>query len=86
MRYRRNLSTADLRRRIDVLDKRIVRLWQRRARVARTIGGRRMAAGGPRIVPSREREVIARYQDALGPQGRELAMLMLVAGRGPDEA
>ena len=45
------------------------------------IGKRRMAAGGPRIVYNREMDVLARYRE-LGPEGRELAMILLRLGRG----
>ena len=40
-----------------------------------------MASGGPRIVYNREMDVLARYR-ALGPEGRELAMILLRLGRG----
>ena len=42
---------------------------------------RRMASGGPRVVYSREMAILARYRE-LGPEGRELAMLLLRLGRG----
>ncbi len=40
-----------------------------------------MAAGGPRIVYSREMAVLARFRD-LGAEGSELGMLLLRLGRG----
>ena len=40
-----------------------------------------MAAGGPRIVYSREMAVLARFDD-LGVEGRELGMILLRLGRG----
>ena len=40
-----------------------------------------MASGGPRIVYNREMDVLARYRE-LGPEGRELAMILLRLGRG----
>jgi chorismate mutase len=84
MLHDEDVTTDELRRQIDSLDERIVDLWRRRTEIAQTIGGRRLAAGGPRIVPSREDEVIARYQKALGPAtGRNLAELVLYASRGP---
>jgi chorismate mutase len=84
MLHDEDVTTDELRRQIDSLDERIVDLWRRRTEIAQTIGGRRLAAGGPRIVPSREDEVIARYQKALGPAtGRNLAELVLYSSRGP---
>lgn len=74
-------SVGDLREEIDYLDAEILRLVKRRAEVSREVGAARMAAGGPRIVYNREMDVLARYRD-LGPEGRELAMLLLRLGRG----
>lgn len=66
---------------IDYLDAEILRLVKRRAEVSQQVGAARMAAGGPRIVYNREMDVLARYRD-LGPEGRELAMILLRLGRG----
>ncbi|GAA4620444.1 chorismate mutase [Saccharopolyspora hordei] len=71
----------DHRAEIDRLDAEILRLVKRRAEVSREIGKARMAAGGPRIVYNREMDVLARYRE-LGPEGRELAMILLRLGRG----
>jgi chorismate mutase len=70
-----------LRQEIDQLDADILRLIQRRTEVSRQIGAIRRAQGGPRIVLSREHAVLARFRE-LGPEGRELAMLLLRLGRG----
>lgn len=70
-----------LRIEIDELDAEILRLVQRRSEVSRAIGAARMAAGGPRVVHGREMAVLERYRE-LGPEGRELAMLLLRLGRG----
>lgn len=70
-----------LREEIDHLDAEILRLIQRRTEVSRTIGAARMAAGGPKIVYSREMAVLARFRE-LGPEGKELAMILLRLGRG----
>jgi chorismate mutase len=78
-----SMSTRQLRDQIDILDDAILKLWRQRAEVSHTIGDRRMADGGPRIVLNRENEVIARYRTALGDDGVHLAMLALRAGRGP---
>lgn len=71
----------DFRGEIDHLDAEILRLVKRRAEVSKQVGEARMAAGGPRIVYNREMDVLARYRE-LGPEGRELAMLLLRLGRG----
>lgn len=72
---------AALREEIDVLDAEILRLVQRRTAVSKAIGTARLAAGGTRVVHGREMAVLDRYRD-LGPEGRELAMLLLRLGRG----
>ncbi|GAA2808326.1 chorismate mutase [Saccharopolyspora taberi] len=74
-------TIAGFRDEIDQLDADILRLIKRRADVSRQIGEARMAAGGPRIVYNREMDVLARYRE-LGPEGRELAMILLRLGRG----
>jgi chorismate mutase len=70
-----------LRQEIDQLDADILRLIQRRTEVSQQIGAIRRAEGGPRIVLSREQAVLARFRD-LGPEGRELGMMLLRLGRG----
>jgi chorismate mutase len=70
-----------LRVEIDHLDAEILRLVKRRTEVSRRIGKARMAAGGPRIVYSREMAVLARFRE-LGSEGRDLALLLLRLGRG----
>lgn len=70
-----------LRAEIDRLDREILDAIRRRTEVSRQIGAARMAAGGPRIVYSREMAVLDRFTE-LGPEGRELAMMLLRLGRG----
>ncbi|QQQ75865.1 chorismate mutase [Saccharothrix sp. 6-C] len=70
-----------LRQEIDHLDAELLRLVKRRVEVSKVIGAARMAAGGTRIVHNREIDVINRYKD-LGPEGRDLAMILLRLGRG----
>jgi chorismate mutase len=72
---------GSLRIEIDHLDAEILRLIKRRSEVSQRIGRARMAAGGPRIVYSREMAVLARFED-LGVEGRELGMILLRLGRG----
>jgi chorismate mutase len=75
------IDIADLREEIDRLDAEILAAVKRRAEVSRQIGKARMASGGTRLVHSREMQVIARYSE-LGPEGKDLAMLLLRLGRG----
>jgi chorismate mutase len=70
-----------LRQEIDRLDAEILAAVKRRAEVSQEIGKARMATGGTRLVHSREMQVIERYS-ALGPEGKDLAMLLLRLGRG----
>ena len=71
----------DLRREIDRLDAEILAAVKRRTEVSQAIGKARMASGGTRLVHSREMKVIERYSE-LGPEGKDLAMLLLRLGRG----
>ena len=70
-----------LRQEIDRLDAEILAAVKRRTEVSQEIGRARMASGGTRLVPSREMKVIERYSE-LGPEGKDLAMLLLRMGRG----
>jgi chorismate mutase len=71
----------ELRQEIDHLDKELLRLVKRRAEISKIIGAARMAAGGTRIVHNREIDVLNRYKE-LGPDGKDLAMILLKLGRG----
>jgi chorismate mutase len=71
----------DLRREIDQLDRAILEAVKRRTEMSKLIGKARMASGGTRLVHSREMKVIERYSE-LGPDGKDLAMLLLRMGRG----
>ena len=71
----------DLRQEIDQLDATILEAVERRTEVSKLIGKARMASGGTRLVHSREMKVIERYSE-LGPDGKDLAMLLLRMGRG----
>jgi chorismate mutase len=71
----------DLRQEIDQLDAAILEAVKRRTEVSRPIGKARMASGGTRLVHSREMKVIERYSE-FGPDGKDLAMLLLRMGRG----
>ncbi|OBL06918.1 chorismate mutase [Mycobacterium sp. 1245499.0] len=71
----------ELRHEIDRLDAAILAAVQRRTEVSQAIGEARMASGGTRLVHSREMKVIERYSE-LGPEGKDLAILLLRLGRG----
>jgi chorismate mutase len=71
----------DLRQEIDQLDAAILEAVKRRTEVSKLIGKARMASGGTRLVHSREMKVIERYSE-IGPDGKDLAMLLLRLGRG----
>ncbi|UMB70598.1 chorismate mutase [Mycobacterium paraterrae] len=76
-----HIDIDELRLEIDRLDAEILAAVKRRAEVSRAIGKARMASGGTRLVHSREMKVIERYSE-LGPEGKDLAMLLLRLGRG----
>ncbi|WP_205874560.1 chorismate mutase [Mycobacterium camsae] len=76
-----HLGIDELRQEIDRLDAEILAAVKRRAEVSQAIGKVRMASGGTRLVHSREMKVIERYSE-LGPEGKDLAMLLLRLGRG----
>ncbi len=71
-----------LRDRIDEIDTEIIRLWRERAELSHDVGATRVASGGTRLVLSREREILDRFRHELGPDGTQLALLILRAGRG----
>jgi chorismate mutase len=73
---------AGLRTAIDDCDAQIIELVQRRLAISQEIGSLRRAAGGMRLNLSREREVLARFRAALGPDGASLGMMLLRQGRG----
>ncbi|WP_260729914.1 chorismate mutase [Dactylosporangium roseum] len=72
-----------LRHRIDEIDAALVALWKERAAISQEVGKTRVAAGGTRLVLSREREILERFSAELGADGTQLALLILRAGRGP---
>jgi chorismate mutase len=72
-----------MRVRIDEIDQAIIDLWQERSRLSQQVGKTRMASGGTRLVLSREREIVERFRTALGPDGTQVALLLLRSGRGP---
>lgn len=77
------LSITSMRQRIDEIDAAIIQLWQERAGLSHRIGETRLAAGGTRLVLSREQQIMDRFREAIGDDGTQLALLVLRAGRGP---
>ncbi len=73
---------GELRSEIDACDAAIIELVQRRLAVSQEIGAIRKASGGTRLSLAREQQVLARFQEALGPDGAALGMLLLRQGRG----
>ena len=71
-----------LREEIDACDAAIIELVQRRLAVSQEIGAVRRASGGTRLNLAREQQVLARFQDALGPDGAALGLMLLRQGRG----
>ncbi|MDT0275029.1 chorismate mutase [Blastococcus goldschmidtiae] len=71
-----------LREEIDACDAAIIELVQRRLAISQEIGAHRLASGGTRLNLAREQQVLARFQDALGPDGAALGMMLLRQGRG----
>ena len=76
-------SVAEGRVIVDELDDLIRDVIVLRRRVAGRIQTLRMASGGGRIEIGREHEVTGRFLEALGPDGGELAVALLLLCRGP---
>jgi chorismate mutase len=72
----------ELRTEIDACDDAIIELVQRRLAVSREIGRLRASAGGTRLSLSREQQILAKFQAALGPDGAALGLMLLRQGRG----
>jgi chorismate mutase len=71
-----------LRGEIDTCDSQIIELIQHRLALSKEIGQLRAAAGGTRLSLSREQQILARFQAALGPDGASLGLMLLRQGRG----
>jgi chorismate mutase len=76
------MSIGAMRERIDEIDSTLIGLWLERAELSRQIGHTRLAAGGTRLVLSREQMIMDRFREAIGDNGTQLALLLLRAGRG----
>ena len=75
-------TITDRRAAIDELDAQLVALIQQRLAVSNEIQTERLAAGGPRVVHSREAEVVARWRAELGAPGSRIALALLELARG----
>ena len=73
---------GELRLEIDACDAEIIRVVQQRLALSREIGSLRRQSGGTRLSLSREQQVLARFQQALGADGAALGMMLLRQGRG----
>ena len=71
------------RARIDQIDDTLVSLIRDRVAVSRDIQRARIAEGGPRVVTSRERELVQRWHAELGDAGAAIALRLLELSRGP---
>jgi chorismate mutase len=71
-----------LRSEIDAVDTAIIRLVAERVSLSHAVGALRVATGGTRLSLARERDIISRFHDALGPDGAALAMVLLRTSRG----
>lgn len=75
------LTVDDLRVEINAVDEQLLALIRRRVAISKNVGKVRMAAGGPRIIPNRENDILDRYSE-FGADGRAIAMALLNLGRG----
>jgi chorismate mutase len=73
---------GELRTAIDACDAELIELVKRRLAISQEIGALRAASGGTRLSLSREQQVLAKFQQALGPDGAALGMMLLRQGRG----
>lgn len=73
---------SELRSAIDACDAEIIALVRRRLAISQEIGSLRAASGGTRLSLSREKQVLTRFGDALGPDGAALGLMLLRQGRG----
>ena len=73
---------GELRTQIDDCDAEIIQLVQRRLAISQEIGALRAAAGGTRLSLAREQQILAKFRQALGPDGAALGMMLLRQGRG----
>jgi chorismate mutase len=73
---------GELRQEIDACDSEIIDLVRRRLEISQEIGALRAASGGTRLSLSREQQILAKFQSALGSDGASLGLMLLRQGRG----
>lgn len=76
-------ALEELRAAMDEVDRELQRLVARRRALSRQIQEVRLRNGGDRHDPDRERQVVASYVAALGPDAAALAEALLRLCRGP---
>ncbi|AHI00631.1 chorismate mutase [Kutzneria viridogrisea] len=81
-----NASIAEQRKHIDELDQKIIELLKQRGEASATVQRVRTASGGAKTDPSREQEIISRYQEGLGANGSNVAKAILDVDRGTQAA
>lgn len=75
------IDIDDLRLEIDALDTQILEAVARRQELSAEVGKIAIAKGEPRIEHGREHKTVSRY-GVLGPDGKDLALLVLRMSRG----
>ncbi|MEU7579430.1 chorismate mutase [Streptomyces sp. NPDC041068] len=75
---------ARARKRLDELDRQIVRILKERVSFSALVQSARIAEGGCRTDNRRENVVVSRYHRSLGPAGRDIALSLLRLCRGRD--
>ena len=79
------LSDAEIqqyREAINRLDQVILDAIKQRTAISQAIGKIRTSAGGTKLVYTREVAIINQFREELGPEGPELAQILLRMGRG----
>ena len=67
---------------INRLDQVILDAIKQRTAISQAIGKIRTSAGGTKLVHTREVAIINQFREELGPEGPELAQILLRMGRG----
>ncbi|MFF3641344.1 chorismate mutase [Streptomyces sp. NPDC002564] len=77
-------EVTEARERLDQLDQQIIRAVKERVSFSALVQSSRIARGGCRTDSARENVVVGRYQDGLGPAGRDIGLSLLRLCRGRD--
>ncbi|MCF3120163.1 chorismate mutase [Streptomyces arenae] len=75
---------SQARKRLDELDRQIVRMLKERVSFSALVQSARISDGGCRTDNQRENVVVRRYHQSLGPAGRDIALSLLRLCRGRD--